>query len=123
MVHVVLGTPTCARGTVAQTSLVLPQDQVNQMMTCLVDGMGADKPVDIQQVSAQGMVHALAFANENFSDAQARQRDQIMQCICSATQVPDIKVGGTAVRHSFMLQRFHSATHTHTRAACTADVL
>jgi hypothetical protein len=75
-----------------QDPSTIPAEQVDQLMVCLVDGMAADKPVEIQQVSAQGMVHALAFAEGNFADANASQRNMIMSCICNATQFPDVKV-------------------------------
>ena len=74
-----------------QDASALPQDQIDQMMMCFVAGMGAAQPIEIQQVSAQGMVHALAFASQNFLDDHAATRDQIMSCICNATQFPDIK--------------------------------
>ncbi len=75
-----------------QDPSLLSQDQKNQMLLCFVDGMASDKPKEIQQVSAEGMVHALSFAAENFKDENFRQRDMIMSSICNATMVDDITV-------------------------------
>lgn len=70
----------------------MSQDLINQMLLCFVDGMTADKPIEIQQVSAEGMVHALSFAAENFKDENAAQRDMIMSSICNATLLDNIVV-------------------------------
>lgn len=71
---------------------LLSQDLINQMLLCFVDGLAADKPVEIQQVSAEGMVHALSFAAENFKDENSAQRDMIMSSICNATLLENIVV-------------------------------
>ncbi len=84
--------PRLPPNTLTQDPSLLSQEQINQMLLVFVDGMTADKPVEIQQVAAQGMVHALSFASENFTDKNALQRDMIMSAICNATQLPDVKV-------------------------------
>lgn len=66
--------------------------QVDHILGCFVVGFGPDKPVEIQRVAAQSMVIALSFAQENFKEERAAQRDHIMSAICNATQFPDIKV-------------------------------
>jgi hypothetical protein len=57
-----------------------------------VVGLAADKPVEIQQVSASSMVSALPFAEANFQDDKKEQRDLIMTAMCNSMQVPDMKV-------------------------------
>lgn len=66
--------------------------QIDQILGCFVVGLSADKPVEIQQVSASSMVSALPFAESNFQDDKKEQRDHIMTAICNSTQVADMKV-------------------------------
>ena len=84
--------PCASRSLPPQDPSLLSQDLINQMLLCFVDGLAADKPVEIQQVSAEGMVHALSFAAENFKDENSAQRDMIMSSICNATLLENIVV-------------------------------
>jgi hypothetical protein len=75
-----------------QEASEISPEQIDQVLGCFVLGLAAEKPVEIQQVSASGMLNVLPFASANFEDAKADQRNLIMTAICNATQCADLKV-------------------------------
>lgn len=70
---------------------VLAQEQVNAILTAVVQGMNtAESNNDIRLAATQALYNALDFAQSNFENDM--ERDYIMRVICEATLSPDKRV-------------------------------
>ncbi|KAH7293167.1 hypothetical protein KP509_28G014800 [Ceratopteris richardii] len=70
---------------------VLAQDQVNAILTAVVQGMNiAETNNDIRLAATQALYNALGFAHSNFENSM--ERDYLMRVVCEATQCPDKRV-------------------------------
>ncbi|GMH29621.1 hypothetical protein Nepgr_031464 [Nepenthes gracilis] len=70
---------------------VLDQDQVNKILTAVVQGMNASESNnDVRLAAAHALYNALSFAQANFNNDT--ERDYIMRVICEATLSPDMKI-------------------------------
>lgn len=73
------------------SSEVLAQEQVNSMLTAVVQGMNsAETSNDVRLAAIQALLNALDFAHSNFETDV--ERDYIMRVICEATLCPDARV-------------------------------
>ncbi|CAH9136938.1 unnamed protein product [Cuscuta epithymum] len=69
---------------------VVDQDQVNKILTAVVQGMNATEGNDIRLVATRALYNALGFAQANFNNDM--ERDFIMRVVCEATLSPDLKI-------------------------------
>ncbi|KAI5065929.1 hypothetical protein GOP47_0018553 [Adiantum capillus-veneris] len=70
---------------------VLAQEQVNAILTAVVQGMNtAETNSDIRLAATQALYNALDFAHSNFENDM--ERDYIMRVVCEATLSPDKRV-------------------------------
>eukprot|EP00250_Pteridium_aquilinum_P006489 c16400_g1_i2 orf=255-2879(+) len=70
---------------------VLAQEQVNAILTAVVQGMNTNESNnDIRLAATQALYNALDFAHSNFENDM--ERDYIMRVICEATLSPDKRV-------------------------------
>ncbi|KAK8949364.1 Transportin-1 [Platanthera zijinensis] len=69
----------------------IDQEQVNEILTAVVQGMNASEgQSDVRLSATRALCNALGFARENFSNDM--ERDYIMRVVCEATQSPEIKI-------------------------------
>ncbi|KAL8160572.1 hypothetical protein V2J09_002109 [Rumex salicifolius] len=69
----------------------LDQDQVNKILTAVVQGMNSTEPNnDVRLAATRALYNALGFAQANFSNDM--ERDYIMRVVCEITLSPDVKM-------------------------------
>ncbi|KAH6784084.1 ARM repeat superfamily protein [Perilla frutescens var. hirtella] len=70
---------------------VIDQDQVNKILTAVVQGMNANEVnIEVRLASTRALYNALGFAQANFSNDM--ERDYIMRVVCEATLSPELKI-------------------------------
>ncbi|XP_054798183.1 importin subunit beta-1-like [Prosopis cineraria] len=70
---------------------VLDQDQVNKILTAVVQGMNVpDGNNDVRLAATRALYNALGFAQANFSNDM--ERDYIMRVVCETTMSPEVKI-------------------------------
>ncbi|KAE8722463.1 Importin subunit beta-1 [Hibiscus syriacus] len=70
---------------------VIDQDQVNKILTAVVQGMSASEGnIDVRLAATRALYNALGFAQANFSNDM--ERDYLMRVVCEATQSPDVRI-------------------------------
>ncbi|CAA0826429.1 Importin subunit beta-1 [Striga hermonthica] len=70
---------------------VVDQDEVNKILTAVVQGMNANGGnTEVQHAATRALYNALGFARANFSNDM--ERDYIMRVVCEATLSPEIKI-------------------------------
>ncbi|CAA6671524.1 unnamed protein product [Spirodela intermedia] len=70
---------------------VVDQDEVNKILTAVVQGMSASEGnTDVRLAATRALYNALGFAQANF--ANDMERDFIMRIICEATLSPEVKI-------------------------------
>eukprot|EP00898_Chlorokybus_atmophyticus_P004073 jgi/Chlat1/4667/Chrsp3S05614 len=70
---------------------MLEQDQVNNILTAVVQGMRKEEPNnDVRLAATSALYNALDFAHTNFENEF--ERNYIMQVACEATLSPDVRV-------------------------------
>ncbi|KAM4076037.1 hypothetical protein ACJW30_12G034400 [Castanea mollissima] len=70
---------------------VVDQDQVNKILTAVVQGMNASEGNnDVRLAATRALYNALGFAHANFSNDM--ERDYIMRVVCEATLSPEVKI-------------------------------
>jgi importin subunit beta-1 len=70
---------------------VVDQDQVNRILTAVVQGMNAtETSSDVRLAATRALYNALGFAQANFTNDM--ERDYIMRVVCEATQSSDVKI-------------------------------
>ncbi|KAH7538258.1 hypothetical protein FEM48_Zijuj03G0180200 [Ziziphus jujuba var. spinosa] len=70
---------------------VIDQDQVNKVLTAVVQGMNASEGNnDVRLAATRALYNALGFAQVNFSNDM--ERDYIMRVVCEATLSPEVKI-------------------------------
>ncbi|CAN6338658.1 unnamed protein product [Urochloa humidicola] len=75
---------------------VVDQDQVNKILTAVVQGMNASEAnSDVRLAATRALYNALGFAQVNFSNDM--ERDYIMRVVCEATQSLEVKIRQAAV--------------------------
>eukprot|EP00899_Mesostigma_viride_P011808 jgi/Mesvir1/20628/Mv14854-RA.1 len=72
-------------------SAVLEQDQVNKILTAVVQGIRKEEPSnDVRLAAMVALINAIDFAHTNFENEY--ERNFIMQVTCEATLCSDVKV-------------------------------
>ncbi|CAA0813032.1 Importin subunit beta-1 [Striga hermonthica] len=66
------------------------QDQVNKILTAVVQGMNANESSEVRLAATRALYNALGFAQANFSNDM--ERDYIMRVVCEATLSPEVKI-------------------------------
>ncbi|KAI9096802.1 hypothetical protein K1719_025981 [Acacia pycnantha] len=70
---------------------VLDQDQVNKILTAVIQGMNVtDGNNDVRLAATRALYNALGFAQANFSNDM--ERDYIMRVVCETTMSPEVKI-------------------------------
>ncbi|KAH1075334.1 hypothetical protein J1N35_027662 [Gossypium stocksii] len=70
---------------------VIDQDQVNKILTAVVQGMSASEGnIDVRFAATRALYNALGFAQANFSNDM--ERDYIMRVVCEATLSPEVRI-------------------------------
>ncbi|PIN14451.1 Karyopherin (importin) beta 1 [Handroanthus impetiginosus] len=70
---------------------VVEQDQVNKILTAVVQGMNASESnIEVRLAATRALYNALGFAQANFSNDV--ERDYIMRVVCEATLSPEVKI-------------------------------
>ncbi|ONI25671.1 hypothetical protein PRUPE_2G313900 [Prunus persica] len=70
---------------------VMDQDQVNKILTAVVQGMNASEGNnDVRLAATRALYNALGFAQANFSNDM--ERDYIMRVVCEATLSSEVKI-------------------------------
>ncbi|KAJ3674289.1 hypothetical protein LUZ60_004905 [Juncus effusus] len=70
---------------------VVDQDQVNRILTAVVQGMNStEQSSDVRLAATRALYNALNFAQANFSNDM--ERDYIMRVVGEATLSPDVKI-------------------------------
>ncbi|PQM41912.1 importin subunit beta-1 [Prunus yedoensis var. nudiflora] len=70
---------------------VVEQDQVNKMLTAVVQGMNSSETNnDVRLAATRALHNALGFAQANFSNDM--ERDYIVRVVCEATLSPEVKI-------------------------------
>eukprot|EP00268_Persea_americana_P025727 TRINITY_DN2507_c1_g1_i3.p1 TRINITY_DN2507_c1_g1~~TRINITY_DN2507_c1_g1_i3.p1 ORF type:complete len:914 (-),score=220.66 TRINITY_DN2507_c1_g1_i3:1145-3886(-) len=70
---------------------VVDQDQVNKILTAVVQGMSSsEENADVRLAATRALYNALGFAQVNFSNDM--ERDYIMRVVCEATLSPDVRI-------------------------------
>ncbi|KAJ4951417.1 hypothetical protein NE237_028249 [Protea cynaroides] len=70
---------------------VVDQDQVNKILTAVVQGMNsAEGNNDVRLAATRALYNALGFAQANFSNDM--ERDYIMRVVCESTLSPEVKI-------------------------------
>ncbi|CAI9086928.1 OLC1v1020863C1 [Oldenlandia corymbosa var. corymbosa] len=70
---------------------VVDQDQVNKILTAVVQGMNANEGNnEVRLAATRALYNALGFAQANFSNDM--ERDYIMRVVCEATLSPEVKI-------------------------------
>lgn len=73
------------------SSDVVDQDQVNKILTAVVQGMNANEANnEVRLAATHALYNALGFAQANFNNDM--ERDYIMRVVCEATLSPDVKI-------------------------------
>jgi importin subunit beta-1 len=73
------------------SSDVLAQDQVNSILTAVVQGMNVTETSnEVRLAATRALYNALDFAQTNFENEM--ERNYIMQVVCQTTSTPDVKV-------------------------------
>ncbi|EPS68839.1 hypothetical protein M569_05926, partial [Genlisea aurea] len=73
----------------------IDQDQVNKILTAVVQGMNANEPnVQVRIAASQALYDAIGFAKANFSNDM--ERDYIMRVVCEATLSSEVKIRQSA---------------------------
>lgn len=69
----------------------LDQDQVNKILTAVVQGMSStESNIDVRLAATRALYNALGFAQVNFTNDM--ERDYIMRVVCEATLSPELKI-------------------------------
>ncbi|KAJ8771359.1 hypothetical protein K2173_026536 [Erythroxylum novogranatense] len=75
---------------------IVDQDQVNKILTAVVQGMNASEGNnDVRLAATRALYNALGFAQANFSNDM--ERDYIMRVVCEATLSPEVKIRQAAL--------------------------
>lgn len=61
----------------------------NQILSAIIDGLRADRPIEVRQVAILALHNSLDFTSANFQIEQ--ERDQIVAKVIEACQAPDLK--------------------------------
>nr|GEX42429.1 importin subunit beta-1 [Tanacetum cinerariifolium] len=70
---------------------VVEQDQVNKILTAVVQGMNpSEGSNDVKLAATRALYNALSFAQANFSNDM--ERDYIMKVVCESTLSPEVKI-------------------------------
>ncbi|CAN4102345.1 unnamed protein product [Withania somnifera] len=70
---------------------VVEQDQVNKILTAVVQGMNAEEGnTDVRLAATRALYNALGFAQANFNNDM--ERDFIMRVVCQATLSSEVKI-------------------------------
>lgn len=70
---------------------VVDQDQVNKILTAVVQGMSStEASSDVRLAATRALYNALGFAQANFTNDM--ERDYIMRVVCEATLSPEVKI-------------------------------
>lgn len=70
---------------------VVDQDQVNKILTAVVQGMNSSETNnDVRLAATRALYNALVFAQANFTNNM--ERDYIMRVVCEATLSPEVKI-------------------------------
>ncbi|KAK8599290.1 hypothetical protein V6N13_077221 [Hibiscus sabdariffa] len=70
---------------------VVDQDQVNKILTAVVQGMSSSEGnIDVRLAATTALYNALGFAQANFSNDM--ERDYIMRVVCEATLSPEVRI-------------------------------
>ncbi|XP_068644968.1 importin subunit beta-1-like [Aristolochia californica] len=70
---------------------VVDQDQVNKILTAVVQGMNSSEVnADVRFAATRALYNALVFAQANFTNDM--ERDYIMRVVCEATLSPEVKI-------------------------------
>ncbi|MBA0564054.1 hypothetical protein Golob_009012 [Gossypium lobatum] len=70
---------------------VIDQDQVNKILTAVVQGMSSSEGyTDVRLAATRALYNALGFAQANFSNDM--ERDYIMRVVCEATLCPEVRI-------------------------------
>ncbi|RWW27733.1 hypothetical protein BHE74_00003847 [Ensete ventricosum] len=70
---------------------VVDQDEVNKILTAVVQGMNASEgSMDVRLAATRALYNALGFAQANFSNDM--ERDYIMRVVCEATLSTEVKI-------------------------------
>ncbi|XP_017610619.1 importin subunit beta-1-like [Gossypium arboreum] len=70
---------------------VIDQDQVNKILTAVVQGMSASEGnIDVRLAATRALYNALGFAQANFSNDM--ERDYIIRVVCEATLSPEVRI-------------------------------
>lgn len=73
------------------SSDVIDQDQVNKILTAVVQGMNSSEGSnDVRLAATRALYNALGFAQANFTNDM--ERDYIMRVVCEATLSPEVKI-------------------------------
>ncbi|KAK9103920.1 hypothetical protein Sjap_021174 [Stephania japonica] len=73
------------------SSEVVDQDQVNKILTAVVQGMNSSEGNnDVRLAATRALYNALGFAQANFTNDM--ERDYIMRVVCEATLSPEVKI-------------------------------
>ena len=67
----------------------LSKETTDQILTAIVSGMHVSRSVMMREVATQALQNTLAFAEKNFQEESARERDMIMESIRSAMICPE----------------------------------
>jgi importin subunit beta-1 len=68
----------------------LNEDERNQILTAIVDGIKAGRPDNTRVAAVEALINSLDFCAENFN--RATERNMLMQVVCEATQSQDVRV-------------------------------
>ncbi|KAL4205011.1 hypothetical protein AMTRI_Chr01g112600 [Amborella trichopoda] len=71
------------------SSDVIAQDQINSILTAVVQGMNIEKNNEVKLAATRALYNALGFAHSNFENNM--ERDYIIRVVCEATQSTEIK--------------------------------
>jgi importin subunit beta-1 len=70
---------------------IVDQDQVNKILTAVVQGMNSsEKNNDVRLAATRALYNALGFAQANFSNDM--EREYIMRVVCETTMSPEVKI-------------------------------
>ncbi|XP_026426591.1 importin subunit beta-1-like [Papaver somniferum] len=70
---------------------VVDQDQVNKILTAVVQGMNSTETNnEVRLAATRALYNALGFAQANFTNDM--ERDYIMRVVCEATLSPEVKI-------------------------------
>ncbi|KAF5478034.1 importin subunit beta-1-like [Juglans microcarpa x Juglans regia] len=74
---------------------VVEQDEVNKILTAVVQGMNSSESNnDVRLAATRALFNALGFARANFSNDM--ERDYIMRVVCESTLSPELKIRQSA---------------------------